>query len=186
MSAIDRAMLEQLRQSPMSEQDWQQRLDAHQVFLDSATNARWGHWTLLEASGLPLAIWDSPGGAGEQLNLNFADLRGLDLAWACLSCAAFPGVMAEGVSFRSVTMTKGLLTDAFLDRADFSIAKLEATDFSRASLRGANFRKAILKRADFERCDLSGADFRGAKLDGTSFKDAILTDARGLESIDVA
>ena len=119
---------------------------------------------------------------GEQINLSFADLTGLEgaLAGEVLSCAALLAVQATGVSFRGCNMIACLMTDSILDGADFSNAKLPHTDFSRSSLKNANFRKAFLKAADFENCDLSGADFRYAQIEDANFNGANLS-GTGLE-----
>jgi len=178
---IDHAFLRSMTQAPMSADDWKRCVADHAVFLDSCENIRWGRWQVLSVSGLPLAIWQGgSASAGKQLNLNFANLGGLSLEWACLPCAALAGVMAEGVCFRGAELRNSLLTDAALDRADFSLARLERTDFSRASLRGAKFCKAVLDHTDFENCDLREADFRGAKLREVSFVGARLEGALGL------
>lgn len=182
---IDRALLDSLRRPPMSRDEWQQALDEHAEFVRDVKPAWGSGFEVLDVSGLPLAVWRGrPSSAGKQLNLNLADLRGLPLEWANLACAAFPGVNAEGQSFRGATLTYALLTDARLDGADFSLARVGDADFSRASLRGASFRKAIVTDADFEGCDLTGADFRGAtRLERARFKDALLDGALGLEKL---
>ncbi|MFV8749696.1 pentapeptide repeat-containing protein [Nannocystaceae bacterium ST9] len=180
-AGIDHAFLRSMTQSPMSAEDWRRCLDEHAAFLDSCQYARWGSWQVLSVSGLPLAVWDgTTGSEGKQINLNFANLTGLSLEWACIPCAGLPGVMAEGVCFRGAELSRSLLTDAALDGADFSLARLDHVDFSRASLRGANFKKAIVSDADFENCDLRGADFRGAKFARTRLVGANTEGALGL------
>lgn len=182
MSTIDREMIAALTRPPMSREAWEQALLDHAEFVRDVKPAWGSKFEVLSVSGLPLAVWKGrPSEAGKQLNLNFADLRGLPLEWANLACAAFPGAMAEGQSFRGATLTYALLTDARLDRADFSLAKVGDADFSRSSLRGACFRKAIVTDTDFEGCDLTGADFRGAtRLERARFKGATLDGALGL------
>lgn len=182
MAAIDRELIARLTRPPMSREAWEAALLAHAEFV-RAVRPGWGSgFELLSVSGLPLAVWK--GGqaeSGQQLNLNFADLRGLPMEWANLACAAFPGALAEGQSFRGATLSYSLLCDARLDGADFSMARLGDADFSRASLRGACFRKAIVTDADFEGCDLTGADFRGAsRLERVKLAGARLDGARGL------
>lgn len=182
MATIDRELIARLTRPPMSREAWEAALLAHDEFVRDAKPAWGSGFELLSVSGLPLAVWKGPpASAGKQLNLNFADLRGLPLEWANLSCAAFPGVIAEGQSFRGATLTYALLTDARLDGADFSLARLGDADFSRSSLRGASFRKAVVTDADFEDCDLTGADFRGAtRLERIRLKGAKLDGVRGL------
>lgn len=180
-STIDHALLRSLTQTPMPLEEWKAHVRAHAAFLDGCAGQSWGRWQVLSVSGLPLAVWNGPSSeTGTQLNLNLANLRGLPLEWACLACAAFPGVNAAGQSFRGAELGRVLLTDAMLDDADFSLARLEHADLSRASLRRASFRKAILTDADFERCDLRGADFRGARLRGARFPGALTEGALGL------
>lgn len=185
MSLIDRDLIASLTRPPMSRDEWEQALLDHAEFVRDVKPGWGSGFQILSVSGLPLAVWTgNPSDVGKQLNLNFADLRGLPLEWTNLACAAFPGVMAEGQSFRGATLTYALLTDARLDGADFSLAKVGDADFSRASLRGASFRKAIVTDTDFEGCDLTGADFRGAtRLERARFKDAILDGALGLDAL---
>lgn len=180
-TTIDHDFLRSLARAPMPLAEWQDHLRAHAEFLDGCAGSSWGSWQVLSVSGLPLAVWMGPSSeAGKQLNLNLANLCGLPLAWACLACAAFPGVLAAGQSFRGAELGRALLTDAMLDDSDFSLARLERADLSRASLRRASFRKAILTDTDFERCDLRGADFRGAQLRGARFDGALTEGALGL------
>lgn len=182
---IDRALIASLRRPPMSPAEWEQALEDHAEFVRDIKPGWGSGFEILEVSGLPLAVWrGNQSSVGKQLNLNLADLRGLPLEWKNLACAAFPGANAEGQSFRGATLTYALLTDASLDRADFSLARVGDVDFSRASLRGASFRKAVVTDADFEGCDLTGADFRGAtRLERVRLKDAILGGALGLEDL---
>jgi hypothetical protein len=180
-AGIDHAFLRDMTRTPMTADAWQQLVDGHAEFLDSCQSTRWGTWQVLVVSGLPLAVWlGETGSAGKQLNANLANLCGLSLEWACIPCAGLPGVMAEGVRFRGAELGYSLLTDAALDQADFSLARLEHTDFSRASLRGASFAKALLIRTDFENCDLRGADFRGATFADARFGGARIEGALGL------
>lgn len=179
--SIDHAFLRDMTRTPMAADEWQRLVDDHAAFLDSFEYRRSGSWQVLIVSGLPLAVWlGETGSAGKQLNANLANLCGLSLEWACIPCAALPGVMAEGVSFRGAELSHSLLTDAALDRTDFSLARLEHADFSRASLRGASFAKALLIHTDFENCDLRGADFRGAKFTKTRWGGARIEGALGL------
>lgn len=182
MTGIDRELLARLTRPPMTREEWQAALDAHDEFVRAAAPGWGSGFQVLTVSGLPLAVWRGrPTSAGKQINLNFADLRGLPLERANLACAAFPGAIAEGQSFRGATLTYALFSDARLDGADFSLARVGDCDFSRSSLRGAIFRKAHVTDADFEDCDLTGADFRGAsRLDRLKLKGAKLDGALGL------
>lgn len=179
---IDKDLIARLTAPPMSREAWEQALLDHAEFVRDVKPAWGSGFQLLDVSGLPLAVWKgTPSTVGKQLNLNFADLRGLPLEWKNLACAAFPGAIAEGQSFRGATLAYALLTDARLDGADFSLARVGDADFSRASLRGACFRKAMVTDADFEGCDLTGADFRGAtRLERVKFTGAKLDGVRGL------
>jgi hypothetical protein len=180
-TGIDRGAIDQLRQSPITADVWRSIVRDHEEFVATAKPNIFGKWQVLEVSGLPLAVWGGETSArGKQLNLNLGNLTGLDLSWAALPFAALPGVLAEGVVFRGATLSSSLLTDARLDRADFSITKCERTDFSRSSLRGASFKKALLIDTDFENCDLEGADFRGARVKGARFAGAQIENAIGL------
>jgi len=174
---IDRERLRAMSAAPLTRETWKRHLRAHRKFLD--TRGSGGHWELLAAAGLPLAIWRGAQGEGEQLNLSFANLAGLDLRLATLVAVGLAGVVAEGQCFRGATLDGSLLADAFLDGADFTMAKLERVDFSRASLRGACFKKAHLLEADFEGCDLTAADFTGAKVNGAKFRGAVMADVIG-------
>ena len=182
MATIDKEWIARLTRPPMSREAWEQALDEHAEFVRDAKPGWGSGFELLSVSGLPLAVWTgNPTELGKQINIGFADLRGLPLEWISLVAAALPGVMAAGQSFRGSTLTYALMTDGCLDGADFSLVKAGDVDFSRSSLRGASFRGAMITDADFEGCDLTGADFRGAtRLARVKLTDAILTDVLGL------
>ena len=179
---MNRDLIAQLTRPPMTPDAWADALLDHADFVRAAAPAWGSKFTVLEASGLPMAVFQGRQvDAGRQLNVSMADLRGLPCEFANLVCAAFPGCVAEGVSFRGATLTYACFTDARLDGADFSLAKAGDADFSRSSLRGASFRKAVITDADFEGADLTGADFRGAKrLDRLKLAGAVLDGVRGL------
>jgi uncharacterized protein YjbI with pentapeptide repeats len=180
-TGIDRGAVEQLRQPPITAAAWRSIVRDHDEFVATAKPGIFGKWQVLEVAGLPLAVWGGETSKqGKQLNLNLGNLTGLDLSWAPLPFAALPGVFAEGIVFRGATLSSSLLTDARLDRADFSMTKCERADFSRSSLRGASFKKALLIDTDFEDCDLEGADFRGARVKGARLVGAKIEKAIGL------
>lgn len=175
---IDRALVRRFMRVPMTAAEWKPLVREHQRFVQSTRGFH--KWTVLSVSGLPLAVCDGPKGErGEQLNLRMADLTQLKLRFAKLPKAALVGVMAEGVSFRGATLVQSVMTDSWMDAADFSLAKMSDVDLSRTSLRGARFNKAVLNDADFQGCDLTGADFTGASLTGASFHEAVLEGVRG-------
>ncbi len=161
----------------IDKQEWKVMLRAHQIFI---RNSSFGRWQILTVAGLPMALWE--GGKNEgQINLSIVDLKDIDLKFATLTRAALVGVLAEKQSFRGVTLINSIMTDSFLDGADFSMGRLEDIDFSRSSMRGAKFNKANLTGADFENCDLSGADFTGAKLERATFTHAKLEGVIGFD-----
>lgn len=162
---------------PMEREEWRPLIRAHQKFV---RNSGHGNWQILTVAGLPMPFWE--GGTGDgQIVLSMIDVRNLDLKFAKLTSAALVGIIGENHNFKGVNLVNGLVTDSFLDGADFSMGRLEDIDFSRSSLRGAKFNKANLTGADFENCDLTGADFTGAKLDRTKFLNATLDDVKGFD-----
>lgn len=179
---MDRALIARFTRPPLTQEAWEAALLAHADFVRAAAPSWGSTFTVMEVSGLPMAVFRGrPAGAGAQLNLPMADLRGLPCEFVSLVCAAFPGCIAEGVCFRGATLTYACFTDSRLDGADFSLCKAGDADFSRSSLRGASFRKAVITDADFEGADLTGADFRGARrLDRLKLKDAVLDGVLGL------
>ncbi len=172
--ALDPKLIRQMIR-PMERDEWKPLLREHQKFVRSS---RFGRWQILTVAGLPMPFWQGDAGDG-QIALSMIDVRKLDFKFAKLTRAALVGILGENHSFRGINLVNGLVTDSFLDGADFSMGRLEDVDFSRSSLRGAKFNKANLIGADFENCDLTGADFTGAKLSRAKFLNAILDEVKG-------
>ncbi len=174
---MDLEMVEQLGESgdPVSDDEWQDLLDAHAAFLDAGGDG--GSWTLLSVSGLPMCMYQGPEVEdGEQAVLRLKRIEGRDGAGASLGYADFSGTYAPNINLSGATLTGSVLTDAIFDGANFEGATLHSVDFSGSRLRGANFRDADCTGADFEGADLTGANFTGATLDETRFPGATLDD----------
>ena len=92
---------------------------------------------------------------GKAVDMSEADLTGL---------RAGEGVHFPGGIFVQTTSPRSIWTDAHLDGADFSYARLGHADFSRARLEKASFKYSQCRYANFDAADLNGADFHEADL----------------------
>ena len=94
-----------------------------------------------------------------------ANLRGVNLCGADLSCNIL----------RKANLSGADLSGANLRKADLSGADLRKADLSGANLRGVN-----LCGADLRKADLSGANLRGVNLCGANFCGAYLHGSKGI------
>lgn len=161
------------------------RLDRATITRAEFSSANLEGATLLRPSvfsGLAPDVREAPRFLGARLakarifgRLDFADFR-----WADLSGASLVGTdgrdeqlaIARG-SYRGANFTEATLAGAILTGSNFYYAK-----FQKADLRGADLRDTDLTRADFTGADLTGADVTGA-----DFDEAVVSDAKGLESL---
>lgn len=104
-------------------------------------------------------------------NLQMADLRGADLHGARLWEADLLAADLQGVDLREAVLWVTVMRDAdirhaHLRRANLRDADLRCADLQGADLRGADLQRARLCNADLRDADLRGADLRGANLWG--------------------
>lgn len=129
------------------------------------------HVKVLREGAEALALWRAQN-PETPLDLTSADLRGSNLAGACLGEA----------DFRQAVLLDSDLSEADLRAADFSGADLRAANLSRVTghavqALGADFRRAILLGADLRAGNFQAADFRAANLREADFRVAHLTSA---------
>ena len=94
---------------------------------------------------------------GERLNLDGADLQGMDLSGVIFCKASL-----NGTNFRGATLRE----------TNFREAELKGANFSGAHIKNANFADANVCETVFENAEIAGADFTGAKLNWADFKNA--------------
>jgi uncharacterized protein YjbI with pentapeptide repeats len=102
------------------------------------------------------------------------DLRGADFTGA---------VMAPDLRNQSMGLMRTDLSGANLSGANFTGADLGFALMSFANLSGAVLRGAKLTGADLAGADLTGADLTDADASGADLRHAVLTDARGLDTV---
>jgi uncharacterized protein YjbI with pentapeptide repeats len=136
---------------------------------------------LVVSSGLEINLAEAPSfkGAnftGARIIARFSrfDLSGADFSHAML-----------GADMKNQSM--GLMRTDFAG-ANLAGANFAGADLGRASLRfanltGANLTGARLTDADLSGADLTGADLSNADADGADFGNAILKDAKGLDTV---
>lgn len=91
--------------------------------------------------------------------------------------------MAPDMRNQSMGLMRSDLSGADLVGADFSNADLSFALMRFANLTGANLRGANLSEADLSGADLTGADLTDANATGADFGEAIMKNARGLDTI---
>lgn len=96
------------------------------------------------------------------VDLNAADLSGLQLSNANLAGAALDGVNCQGVDLRG---------------ASLKAARLNGANLSRAVMKGANFERVELKGAYAWGADFEGCVFQGAELTESDFRNSNLSHA---------
>jgi uncharacterized protein YjbI with pentapeptide repeats len=121
-----------------------------------------GVWNLWRGKN-PLINPDLNHGALDGADLEFADLRKVNLSWASL-------VGAD-------------LNYARLRGANLYGAVLRHADLSHADLRYANLKKVILFRTNLHAAQLSGTDISNALFGETIFADTDLREVQGLETV---
>ena len=106
---------------------------------------------------------------------NYAKFTGADLSGSTLAPFNHTGFIEH--------LWRTELAGADLSGANFAGANLGHVKFRFANLRGANLTRTILRNADFAHADLSGADLTGADIAAADFDGAILTGAKGLDTL---
>lgn len=120
--------------------------------------------------------------AEDRANLQFADMRGMDLSETNLCCANLQMADLRGADLRKAKLwdadlLAADLRGADLREADLWIAAMQDADIRNAHLRMAKLWGAVLRDADFSGADLRGADLREANLCCAYLQDADLRDA---------
>jgi uncharacterized protein YjbI with pentapeptide repeats len=160
------------------------RLDLAWIMRANFTDADLSHASLfgpvvstgLETSAAEAPIFKGANFSGARIiaRLNRFDLSGADFTEA---------KMGADMKNQSMGLMRTDLSGANLSRANFSKA-----DLGRALMRFANLRGATLNGANLFAVDLSGADLTDADLTGADateadFGGAVLTNARGLDTV---
>lgn len=158
---------------PLSSTDMNKIIEKHHQFLN--TGGEGGAWQVLIVGGRTFGMYKNKlHDKGQQATLDLQHINaGINTQSLNLPYASWCGCYAKGQNFSKAILTGSLMTDAQLEKTDFSDAILKNVDFSRANLSHANFSNADLRGADFENCILTQANFKGALLDGSQFKGAL-------------
>lgn len=80
----------------------------------------------------------------------------------------------EGLNWKSLNLSKAMLSASKMPRAQFAGAKLPGAYFGYCDLRAASFERADLREAHFREADLAEASFVGANLADANFARAQL------------
>jgi DNA-binding transcriptional MerR regulator len=99
--------------------------------------------------------------------LNGANLSGADFTNAKLMLADLCELSAIETKFVGANLAGAIISEACMQKANFTDALLLGADLSGANLEGANFTAA----------NLGGVNFTGANLRGVNFSEAVLADA---------
>ncbi len=160
------------------------KLDLAWIMRANFTNADLSHASLLGlvvSSGLEISLAEAPifrgakfAGAHIIARLSRFDLSGADFTGAR---------MAPDLRNQSMGLMRTDLSGANLAGADFSKADLGFALMRFANLTGAILSGANLMAADLSGADLTGADLTGADATEADFGRAVLTDARGLDTV---
>ena len=106
---------------------------------------------------------------------NYANLAGADLSGANLAPFSSTGFIEH--------LWRTDLAGADLSGANLQGANLGYVKFRFANLRGANLANTNLRNADLAHADLTGADLSGADIAAADLDRAILTGAKGLDTL---
>jgi uncharacterized protein YjbI with pentapeptide repeats len=136
---------------------------------------------LVVSSGLDYSAGEAPTFAGANFSgahiiarLSRFDLRGANFSGA---------KMGADMKNQSMGLMRADLSGANLAAANFSRADLSRALLRFADLTGTNFKNANLYGADLSGADLTGADLTGADATEADFGGAVLTNARGLDTM---
>lgn len=139
--------LNTLKSEEQKEKELKEKIDAHSKWLRNA--------------------------GGERLNLDGADLQGMDLSGVIFCKASL-----NGTNFRGATLRETNFREAELKRADFSGAHIKNANFADANVRETVFESAEIAGADFTGAKLNWADFKNANCESTNFAGTNLSHAR--------
>lgn len=139
----------------------------------------WAHllWLLADETTREYAAWAQGHGLLPRINLNHADLSGVDLHGAILVDADLSGANLSHADLSGVDLHGAFLSDADLRDADLRDADLCGADLCGADLCGAGLHGAYLRGADLCDADLCGANLSGADLRIANLRNANLHNA---------
>lgn len=160
------------------------KLDLAWIMRANFTNADLSHASLLglvTSFGLEVSVAEAPifrgakfAGAHIIARLAQVDLRGADFSGAR---------MGADMTNQSMGLMRVDFSGADLSGANFTNADLSRALLRFANLTGATLTHANLSGADFSGADLTGADLTGANATEADFGGAVLTNARGLDTV---
>ena len=171
--------LDVLKQGVAEWNEWRKQYPKRRI----GTN-RWGVYEIsanlddADLSGVNLSGADLSCTSMIRANLSGADLSGADLSHTHLFHA---NMSSENAKQSFLFNADALYTD--LSGANLSYAFLKYADLSGAHLRNANLRGADLGGTDLRRANLMGADLSGAKVYHTIFADLDLRRVKGLAQV---
>lgn len=130
----------------------------------------------------------------EYLDLQGADLRGLDFRWT-----RFTGALLQGADFREADLAGAYFgprtfsdnppfvstrnVPSRLDGARFDQANLLAATFNYPRMAGCSFASTYLGLATFRSCDFQAVEFSGSTLVQTAFLGCSFDEAKGLPNM---
>jgi uncharacterized protein YjbI with pentapeptide repeats len=160
------------------------RLDLAWIMRANFTNADLSKASLLGlvvSSGLEISLAEAPTFKGANFSgaRLIARLSRFDLSGADFSKAK----MGADMKNQSMGLMRTDLSGANLSGANFSNADLARSLMRFANLKGAILSGAILSGVDLSGADLTGADLTGADATEADLSAAILTNARGLDTM---
>jgi len=106
------------------------------------------------------------------IDLQGAQLDGLDLSGCYLEQVNFTGASLKGATLSQAILARSVLTDADLSGADLQRANIGAVSAHRANFTGADLQGAKLSRGDF-----TAANFTGANLENVESLEIIIAEA---------
>jgi uncharacterized protein YjbI with pentapeptide repeats len=115
------------------------------------------------------------GQSAPAIELDRADLRGVDLSIAALTGVDLSGVDLSNSDLSNSDLSSVDLSAAYLSDVDLSNAYLNNTDLSDAIMSDANLSDAKVLAADLHHTNLIGADLSGADLFEANLSDASLS-----------
>ena len=104
---------------------------------------------------------------GERLNLDGADLQGMDLSGVIFCKASL-----NGTNFREAELKRANFSGAHIKNANFADANVCETVFENAEIAGADFTGAKLNWADFKNANCESTNFAGTNLSHARFENA--------------
>ena len=151
-------------------------LKNHKLWLDSDGEAgEQADLSYTDLSGLNLANANLRGANMESVDLVFARLEGANLLDANLLGAKLTGADLIGANLEHANLRSAKLVGARLEGANLLDANLKHANLMVANLKGANLTRANMKFTNLERANLGHADLTFADLKDANLKLADLT-----------